>query len=1136
MELLADRFLLTDRDHALDLSTGARVRVVTTMQGGVTDQARWAARCARLASLRHPSLSVLLDYGAVGEARRFEAWSGGDDARVGREASAAAEQAAACLGASGLHSGQGGAAVLDGGAIVIVPDAAAGYGVGDVAGAGLAPLASYGIALIPRPSLEVVAEWLGHAAPYARAMSVWGAAGAGIDTVLLQIARLARLQGLVPLCPRAATDDVRRSLRGRSVLVMARDHAEDGWRLFLDLSVQSRRRHLLLCAGAADLKGMVPLVLERLSPEALAAAVRPCPTDSVVVRRVAAAAAESNGLPGTFAARLWKSVNRPCLHVVPSLSRVAEPAADYGSVIGRLPAGRPASWSSPVEVRELQQARQDAECDVAAGRSARGERRLRQVIGGLTRRHEWADAAGASLALAEALIRRGRGGDAASILDCAGDYARQSNEVTVMLRTAVAAGLQALDQQRLDEAEAVLGAARATARASGDRSAMSAALRALARVLAWRGRFDEGHDVLSQCAQEPESPEARVEDAALRSCLALGRGCYADAIMHASRAVAVAAQESARLRAVAWATSAQAHLAVGDRAAVARDVQEVVSHARSAHDPLCALGARLTAAESERRAGSSAEAARLVARLTRPGGPQLPPLVGARVQLLSALLKDDRPETTTRLIKSTGLGALALFAPAPVCVPAVSSLVVSSVLEILRCTQSADDDLRMLERLCAQVRTATRALAVGVFADERCQLTLVSSVGSRLDSVEATHVQRVDATIGPRAGVATSSYGGAPIRWGGQTIGVLQVCWPGRDGVSAGDCDPILSAAVVAMAPVLAAERARRARPSGPVAELLGSSDAMAQVRAAVERAASAPFAVLIEGESGSGKELVARALHKRSPRRDRGCCSVNCAALPDDLLESELFGHARGAFTGAMAERVGVFEEAHGGTLFLDEVGELSARAQAKLLRAIQEGEIRRVGENTPRRVDVRIVAATNRRLHEEVRAGRFRQDLLYRLDVIRIALPPLRDRAEDVALLAEHFWRDAAARVSSRATLSVATLAALARYDWPGNVRELQNVLASLVVRVPARGVVMPSSLPAAFHTAVSAEGCRLDMAKRRFEAAFVRGALARAGGHRTKAAEELGVTRQGLTKLMTRLGLDAAKQHDMPQSSPL
>ena len=159
------------------------------------------------------------------------------------------------------------------------------------------------------------------------------------------------------------------------------------------------------------------------------------------------------------------------------------------------------------------------------------------------------------------------------------------------------------------------------------------------------------------------------------------------------------------------------------------------------------------------------------------------------------------------------------------------------------------------------------------------------------------------------------------------------------------------------------------------------------------------------------------------------------------------------------------MFEEAHGGTLFLDEIGELSLRAQAKVLRVIQEGELRRIGENASRRVDVRIVAATNRQLHAEVEAGRFRLDLLYRLDVIRITLPPLRERREDIALLAEHFWRDATERVGSRAALSAATIAALARYDWPGNVRELQNVLAALAVRSPKRGVVPPTALPPAF-----------------------------------------------------------------------
>jgi transcriptional regulator with GAF, ATPase, and Fis domain len=234
------------------------------------------------------------------------------------------------------------------------------------------------------------------------------------------------------------------------------------------------------------------------------------------------------------------------------------------------------------------------------------------------------------------------------------------------------------------------------------------------------------------------------------------------------------------------------------------------------------------------------------------------------------------------------------------------------------------------------------------------------------------------------------------------------------------------------------------------------------------------------------------------------------------------LFGHARGAFTGAIAERTGVFEEATTGTLFLDEVGELSPRAQAKVLRAIQDGEIRRVGENIPRRTDVRVVSATNRDLHDEVTAGRFRLDLLYRLDVIHIALPPLRDRRDDIAVLAERYWREAAERVGSRSTLGTSTIAALARYDWPGNVRELQNVLAALAVRSPKRGVVPPTSLPAIFGALQPDGSWRIDQARRTFEERFVRAALVRNGGHRARAACELGLTRQGLTKLMTRLGI--------------
>jgi transcriptional regulator with PAS, ATPase and Fis domain len=286
---------------------------------------------------------------------------------------------------------------------------------------------------------------------------------------------------------------------------------------------------------------------------------------------------------------------------------------------------------------------------------------------------------------------------------------------------------------------------------------------------------------------------------------------------------------------------------------------------------------------------------------------------------------------------------------------------------------------------------------------------------------------------------------------------------------------------------------------------------------------------VLITGESGAGKELAARMLHKLGARRDRPFCAINCAALPDELLETELFGHARGAFTGAAVERRGVFEEAHTGTLFLDEVGELSPRAQAKLLRAIQEGEIRRVGENVSRRVDVRLVTATNRDLQQEASAERFRLDLLYRLDVIRIALPPLRDRPEDIPVLVEHFWRDAAERVGSRALLSASTVAALTRYPWPGNIRELQNVLASLAVRAPRRGVVAPSALPSQFAACEPVTDFRLDAARRVFDRSFIRAALVRSGGQRSRAAQELGLSRQGLAKLMLKLEMGDAQAAD-------
>jgi two-component system response regulator HydG len=307
--------------------------------------------------------------------------------------------------------------------------------------------------------------------------------------------------------------------------------------------------------------------------------------------------------------------------------------------------------------------------------------------------------------------------------------------------------------------------------------------------------------------------------------------------------------------------------------------------------------------------------------------------------------------------------------------------------------------------------------------------------------------------------------------------------------------------------------------------DLLGRGAGADRVRDAIRRAAHAPYPVLIEGESGSGKELVARAIHARGPRRARRFCAVNCAALTDELLEAELFGHAKGAFTGAANERPGLFEEADQGTLFLDEAGELTPRAQAKLLRALQEGEIRRIGENMPRKVDARVVAATNRSLEEDVRAGRFRADLRFRLDVIRIPIPPLRERPDEVPGLVERLWAEAALRVGTRATLGDDVVAALARYDWPGNVRELQNVVASLAVHGPRRGRMPASLLPARIAAAAMCQMVGFEEARLDFERRFVRAALARAAGRKSTAAAQMGVSRQGLTKILKRLGIAEA-----------
>ena len=306
----------------------------------------------------------------------------------------------------------------------------------------------------------------------------------------------------------------------------------------------------------------------------------------------------------------------------------------------------------------------------------------------------------------------------------------------------------------------------------------------------------------------------------------------------------------------------------------------------------------------------------------------------------------------------------------------------------------------------------------------------------------------------------------------------------------------------------------------GALAGLVGRCPAVESLRRDLVKLGASDVGVHVFGETGTGKERVARALHELSPRASRRFVAVNAAGFSDELLVAELFGHARGAFTGAVFAREGFVAEAEGGTLFLDEVAELTPLAQARLLRFLQEFEYRRLGETALRRADVRVISATNVDLAERVRQGRFREDLWYRIKAERLRVPPLRERGEDVVLLARHFLeRQSASRGLPAPRLLPGAEEALLAHGWPGNVRELETEMLRLVVRFPG-ALVSPSDLSAELGPPARPPGT-LRVALRRVEAEMLKDALARHDGRPARAAAELGITRQALWAKLRRLG---------------
>ena len=319
------------------------------------------------------------------------------------------------------------------------------------------------------------------------------------------------------------------------------------------------------------------------------------------------------------------------------------------------------------------------------------------------------------------------------------------------------------------------------------------------------------------------------------------------------------------------------------------------------------------------------------------------------------------------------------------------------------------------------------------------------------------------------------------------------------------------------------------------IAEIEGKSPRMLEVYKLVARVAPTSATVLVVGESGTGKELVARAIHSHSNRAAAAFVPVNCTALSESLLESELFGHARGAFTGAIAAKRGLFEMADGGTLFLDEIGDMGPKMQAQLLRTLQDGEVRPVGSTESIKVDVRLVCATNRDLEADVKTGRFREDLYFRINVVTVKLPPLRERAGDIPILVGHFLAKVARREGrDEASLSREALEVLSRYTWPGNVRELENAIERAVA-VAKGNVILPSDLPADVHGTTPPPGAaptgggssgsggliddRPTLAE--LERRYIALVLSECGGNKKKAAERLGIDRRTLYRALERSG---------------
>jgi len=669
-----------------------------------------------------------------------------------------------------------------------------------------------------------------------------------------------------------------------------------------------------------------------------------------------------------------------------------------------------------------------------------------------------------------------------------------------------------LDRGDAAAAEPHLESAVAVRERAGDPARLADALVLLAALRLEQGRDAEAHSALDRGTQQAGA-ELLVRRDLLRGRLE-GRGGHFDRARELLRSAARAAHRRGDL---ATEAEARARLAAtladaGQKTEARREVTRALSIAQTARlhlaeaiaqrahataSPSRAIGYLIASVRAADRARHTAEAERSLTRLNAlrqsKGELNLPPEITERLPRVASL--EDEPEI------ATGEGDR-------------DHRHLELMVDALRRPGSIDAALDRLRRATTSSWAVLIDHDAGDVLAERGRVPpwLRDAVGEvEGGDVEPRSIARANKRALLQIPILSK---GAPT---------------GRSVLVAGAREPVPPGILLALAAPLAGDQPSGTPRAGtaPAHGIIGTTPAMMRLFSLLERVADNELPILIQGESGTGKELVAHAIHSASPRRDRPFVPIDCAALPESLIETELFGHRKGAFTGTVNDRAGLFEEADGGTVFLDEVANIPGRVQAKLLRVLQERELRRVGDSTLRPIDVRVVAAANRPLEQAVRDGQFREDLFFRLNVIEVNLPPLRERLDDVPLLVEHFL----ARLGSPPPqLEPAALERLLAHDWPGNVRELENELRRAAA-VARDGIIRASDLRRGERRRLAIETTepRLRDAVAALERRLITSALEANRGHRARTARQLGLSHQGLINKIRKYGLSSTGKSD-------